>query len=223
MIQVSTRYVPYIVALLVAIGVPTLLHSADRFDVDECEHYAAELARGSESAPDSTSGPGAVRARFLQTASPDGSWAEGTIPLAEGENLRTVVVRSFDAKLLYHWPDGRMLAGDIGSAHADRRAVELLPTDDGELPVHRAYYDALELTSRHAWITAYVLVYRSQPVVNPYLAQLRGAPAQLVTGRRPMWLFIVFGKVRRDLRESAEDAARAWLVDAWRDYRAACG
>jgi hypothetical protein len=69
---------------------------------------------------------------------------------------------------------------------------------------------------------AYLLVYDSRPVSNPYLAQLLSAPLQLVRGRSPMWLFFISGQVEPDLKESAERAARAWLAAAWEHYGSVC-
>ena len=72
-------------------------------------------------------------------------------------------------------------------------------------------------------VIAGLLVYEGSPVETGWLAQLRAAPHQLLTGARPMTLFAVRGDVAEPLLPAAEARARQWLLDSWRNYRLLCG
>jgi hypothetical protein len=227
LIGASTRYLPHIVVLLVLAALPTWLHRTSSLDVEDCADLDALLSMDggevvsaealSEAALESKSL--AQRKLFLSQASADGRWAEGIVPLGEDdEALDFVLVRSFDAKLLYHWPAARLHWEGGKSLRIDRNELETVDS----LPVHRSYYDNLDARSRQHWVVAYLLVYDSRPISNPYLAQLLSAPVQLVRGRSPMWLFFVSGRVDASRRESAEQAARRWLVAAWEHYDSVC-
>jgi DNA polymerase IIIc chi subunit len=72
-------------------------------------------------------------------------------------------------------------------------------------------------------VVAALLVYEGKPVETGWLAQLRAAPQLLLTGARPMTLFAVRGDVAEPLVPAAEQRARQWLRDSWRNYRAICG
>jgi hypothetical protein len=225
LIRTSTRYLPHIVVLFVVAALPTWLHWTSRLDVEDCADPAALLAidgaesRSAESLREAAPGVRlGQREAFLAHASADGRWAEGRIPLAGGEGLDFVVVRSFDAKLLYHWPAARMHWERGGSLRVDRNELETVES----LPVHRSYYDNIDSVSQRRWVVAYLLVYDASPVSNPYLAQLLSAPLQLVRGRTPMWLFFISGRVEASRKESAEQAARRWLVSAWERYASVC-
>lgn len=227
MIQASTRYLPHIVLLIALAALPTWLHRTSRLDVEDCADLDALLSLPGgapvsaealrTASPQEASWP--PRERFLSLASADGRWAEGRIPVdGSDEALDFVVVRSFDPKLLYHWPSGRLHWNNGTSLRVERSELERV----GSLPVHRGYYDSLDAGSRRRWVVAYLLVYEGRPVANPYLAQLLWAPLQLVRGRSPMWLFFASGRVPASLREPAEEAARRWIGAAWERYAAVC-
>jgi hypothetical protein len=51
---------------------------------------------------------------------------------------------------------------------------------------------------------------------------LASAFPRLFSGGRPLTLFAIGGEVRRKDEESAREAAEAWLLSAWDQYRSAC-
>lgn len=214
MIELSTRYVPHIVALVVIATIPTLLHSLGRFDVDDCaapELLLAPPAR--DRAPFLTTGE---RRRF-DSFWGAGNWSAGTLPAAaSGGRLSYLIARSFDPKAVYHWPEARVI-----SVRPGKRGLEEVESQGVRLPVHRAYYEP-DGRSADVALAAYLLIYDSRPVVNPYLAQILSGPRQVVTGRHPMWLFIVYGTVGEPERRDAEQRAHEWLASAWESHRAAC-
>lgn len=221
MIPASSRYVPQIALLLLLTAVPALLHATGRFEVEDCAAPDELFALGDGVLP-AGSGREAVK-RYLRQAAAGGRFSTGQLPLADGSaKLEFVMLRSYDAKLVYHWPAARLTWNARGSQRPDRQALELYASPVGPLPVHRAYFETLEQQGAEAWVVAYLLVYHERPVANPYLAQLRAAPVELVSGRRPMWLFYVSGRVPRDRRDAAEAAAREWLGGVWQRFRSSC-
>lgn len=224
MIRASTRFLPHIVALILAATVPTWLHWTSSFNVDDCADPDALLGglRDARKFERIMAKWPQGRLRFLERASLDGRWAAGRLPVGDGEALDFAIVRSYDAKRVYHLPDGGMHWERGKSMRADRQTVETIEAEDMELPVHRAHYDIVEAQKGNRWVVAYLLVYGSRPVDNPYLEQLLSSPLQLVRGRTPMWLFFVSGQVDPDMEEAAERAAKDWIRDAWMRYEAAC-
>jgi hypothetical protein len=131
--------------------------------------------------------------------------------------LSYVIAHSFDPKAVYHWPESRV----VWEVRPIERRLESVEADGMSIPVHRAYYERDLSRPRHP-LVAYLLVYESRPVRNPYLAQILSAPRQVVTGRRPMWLFIVYGRVPDAQLPETEARAHEWLAESWQRYRAAC-
>lgn len=213
MTRASTRFVPHILVLLVLAGVPTLLHSYGRFDVEDCRNPAAlmVLHNGSQRAS-------WVRERWLERASATREWRQGKRPIpATLHELRTVVVRTYDPKIVYHQPEIALVRG-FG---ADAREVEWIEHAGEALPVHRPYF-GIHSDRPAKVVAAYLLVYRGRPVANPYLAQLLAAPLELASGRSPMTLFFATATVGRGEVELAEEAADRWLAETWSAYRSAC-
>jgi hypothetical protein len=216
LIDVSTRYVPHIVALLLVAAIPTLLHSLGRFDVDDCAVPGRLLAP-----PDPDHAPllSAVERQRFDRSWGAGNWSAGTLPREDhAGRLSYVIARSFDPKAVYHWPESRA----VWEVRPVERRVEEIESEGVRIPVHRAYYEPEGVPPRGFVVVAYLLVYHSRPVANPYLEQILSAPRQVVTGRRPMWLFLVHGRVGVPQRREAEARATEWLASAWESYRAAC-
>lgn len=213
MIEASTRYVPHIAALIVLAAIPTLLHSLGRFDVDDCANSQGLLAPPDV---DHAAMLSAGERHRIDTYWGAGNWSAGTLGgEGPGASLRYVIVRSFDPKTVYHWPEGRVL----DHRHSSRGLEEVEGPGGVQLPVHRAFY---EPRGADTTVVAYLLVYDSQAVANPYLAQILAGPKQVLLGRRPMWLFLVYGEVEKSAREDAEQRAREWLASAWERHRTAC-
>jgi hypothetical protein len=212
LIETSTRFVPHIVALVVLAGIPTVLHSLGRFDVEDCAAPTELLAT-----------PGPDQAPMLSTAERQrfdgfwgaGNWSAGTLPPTHdgGARLQYVIARSYDPKAVYHWPETR-----VEEARPIARGLEDVEGPGERIPVHRAFYEG----AAAPMMIAYLLVYDSEAIANPYLAQILSGPRQVVMGRRPMWLFMVYGKVDESRRADAEARAREWLAAAPERYRAAC-
>ena len=60
------------------------------------------------------------------------------------------------------------------------------------------------------------------PVEDPYLAQLAGVISNLISGGRPLTLFTIGGSATGPFFGAADEAAKAWLVRAWKYYDSIC-
>jgi hypothetical protein len=215
-IGASTRYVPHIVALIAITAVPTLLHHAHRLDVDGCADPSALLVAPGRLAEGA--GPDAARAAHYTKMWGAENWSHGVVPLlSPSSRLESLVVRSFDPKVVYHWPETR-----VASGRPDRRVLQEAGRNGRTLPIHHPFYDSVDSRRGTVRVARYLLAYHAEPVSNAYRAQLLAAPVELVTGRQPMWLFFVYGDVSPEEREEAEEAALDWLFSAWDRYQAAC-
>jgi hypothetical protein len=220
LILASTRYVPHVAVLLALTAVLTLLQARDDHRDDDCANPAALFPVRAAPYDDEHDEKAEKRRRTNQVAAGEsGRWDEGSVELSPGLRLNYTIVRTFEPRRIYHQP-GRNLATDVRTR---REGIEHL--DDGTRPVaiHRLHIETARRAGEGQIVAAYLLVHRGEAVVNPILAQLRGAPFELVSGRRPMTRYLVFARVPPARRAEAEEATRAWLLDAWRRHQAACG
>jgi hypothetical protein len=142
-------------------------------------------------------------------------WSEGSINVpGTPAVLRTTIVRSYDAKKLYHRPEKHL----FDEAAVDFRSSEYLDVEGGAIPIHRAHYS----NPGRANVAAYLLVYESRPVSNPYIAQFAALPLQMLRGPAPMTLFFVSGFAPENQAEAVTAAAKQWLALSWQRYRTSC-
>jgi hypothetical protein len=147
--------------------------------------------------------------RFRAVEWADGAFVETDPPL----QLEFVIVRSYDPKRLYHRPESYFRGRTINA-----QILKSVTRDTKSTPIHVVRYERPDL----AQVVAYLLVYNSKAVGNPYLAQVAAFPSQLLTGAKPMTIFLVFGSAPRTAAQALEDRAAAWLADAWKRYESAC-
>lgn len=207
MIPVSSRYTRPICFSFLPVLAVVVVHSYVGIRSDDCPGSAAvsaELAAGG-----SPSSPG-MRSVFDAF-----DWHDGTLAVPQtSSHLKFAVVRSYDPKKLYHHPE----VAFVREAAATGRGLDWVTVDGENLPIHRAYYSV----KQPAIFVAYVLMYRSQPVSNPYWTQLRSFPAELLTGQRPMTLFFISGTSPESDSEAMQKRAVEWLASSWRKHRASC-
>lgn len=219
MTHVSRRYLPHLLVLMLLLATPLILRQRTGFENDPCREPEALLYTATRPGPTAPEDPDMTRKRsqWLERAAPEGAWAEGAVAVEGADlSLRTLVVRSYDAKLLYHFPEVRFGSGE----QSGRTSVAYVQDDGGpRLPIREVEFD--RAGSFHT-VTAYLLVYGGRAVGNPYLAQLAAAPRQMITGSEPMTLFMVWGLARDEQRAAARAAARDWLLQSWRIYESTC-
>jgi hypothetical protein len=183
----SFRYVPAIVILAAIALVPTLIHSYGGAEAHDDGRSAAAMSTSLAGYSGVATGRNATWGR-RKFGSED--WIERTYS-APGDELRLVVVRSTDAKSLYHHPE---LA--IADETAFDRPRTIFPSERPSMPVH-----VLDPTPGGGARAVYVLEYAGRFVENPVRFQIRTSLEQLVSRRKPMTLFFVI-----DRQEAAADA-----------------
>ncbi len=211
MIRLSKRYQPHLAILLGMALVPVAVHSYVQVRSDDCAHPERLLGVASASTPDPERDAW-VGGRF----DADAWWSGQLEPERDGMSLEYTVIRSYNAKRLYHRADDRLLAPT-----AEARVVEWLDVDGTRIPIHRSFYKQ-SLADGSQYLTAYLLMHEGEAVANGYLAQLKHAPAQLIRGSRLMTLFMVSGEARLQMIGAAEQVAHEWLQSAWENYLLSC-
>jgi hypothetical protein len=207
----SRRFAPHLVALCALALVAVVVHAWIGVDRDDCARPEAFLRPQPGAHADSP------RQRFMSAAFEAVAWREGRI---SSDDVRTSlswsIVRSFQPRKLYYQPETLLYA-----MRPIARGVEWLEEDGARLPVHRAWYRSDPATGA-TLVVAYLLIYRGEPVESGMRAQLRSAPALLVTGAAPMTLLVVGGIASGGEIAETEARARDWLRASWRAYRFAC-
>lgn len=130
--------------------------------------------------------------------------------------LRFRILRSFEPELLYGDPVNFLLQStDFASAEP---TLEWIGSGDDQMPVHEVFAEA----PGAARIGAYMFLYDSRPVADPFLALLSTALERVPTGPRPLTLVTVSVRFSSPLRDTAKQLAEEWLVSAWQHYRSVC-
>jgi len=208
MTRLSLRYVrPLSVCFLLAL-IPVAIHSYFRAEIDDCKVPRAFMPESAQA-----SGSRGSRDAWMREFFQSSQWEEGSF-VRDGMRFDFSIIRSYDAKRLYHRPETSL----VERAIVERRGIEWVRADSGALPIHRAYYSETD----PAIVAAYLLVYRSSPVASPYWAHLRAAPVELLSGRRPMTLFFIQARGSPGSLREVEKAEREWLLSSWEKYRSAC-
>jgi hypothetical protein len=209
MISLSRRYALHAIALLLLPLSPVLIQTYGRYDTDDCAHVQALLGRGPiEGAED-------PRGRWVKDLFSAVQWKEGSLPPGSSSaEFKTAVIRSYDAKKLYHHPESALVRG----ASLKSRGTEWIEVGGESIPIQRVYYDGAD----SATIVAFMLVYGSRPVGNPYVAQFTALGRELRRGRTPMTMFFISGRGPLSQEALMDEQAKKWLADSWQQYRAAC-
>jgi len=208
MTRLSRRYVGPISACLLLALIPVVVHSYLQVEIDDCKAPKALVPEPAQASDSDGSRDAWMRERFQSS-----QWQEGDF-FRYGLRFDFSIIRSYDAKRLYHRPENHL----VQHAVVQRRGIEWVQADSGALPIHRAYYG----DTGPAILVSYLLVYRSSPVANPYWTQLRAAPVELFSGRRPMTLFLIQARGSRSSLPEMEKVEREWLLSLWDRYRTAC-
>ena len=211
MIEVSSRHALAIAILVALATIPGFVHRGGRFLREDCRDPEALLRTDPDAARAAPPAPVALsdapRTRVSVRRFPVG---------ARAGHVDLYVVHAFNPGAMYRPPDLYVLKG----LAATRRTIETLEHGGERLPIHRTDYDPYE--TRNLTLAGHLAVFDSKPVGNPYLAELRAAPSQLVSGRKPVSVFFAHADVQRGAREAGERALRETLASAWDEYRAAC-
>jgi hypothetical protein len=209
MMRLSRQYVAPLSGCLLVALVPVVVHSYLRVEKSDCRNPEALLSVSSPASDAARKRDSWMRERFESA-----QWHEESF-VRDGLRFDVTMIRSYDAKRLYHRPENSLVARSL---LVEKRGIEWAPAASGPLPIHRAYYSNPESDV----LVGYLLVYRSSPVASPYVAQMQAAPVELFAGRYPMTLFFIQGRGSPGSLGKMESIARDWLVSAWAKYRSTC-
>ena len=172
--MIATRFLPAVCVLVALALVPTLLHSYSDGTVPD--------AHSTMTIPDVLAGYAGTRSKrddqWGQRRFDSHDWIERIYRRADDE-VKLSVIRSYDAKALYHHPE---LAVAYGPSYTTSEIVRT--SRRPEIPLH-----VLRTTSGHSAV--YVLLYDGQFVEDPIRFQLALAGKLLFSGRKAMTLFFL--------------------------------
>ncbi len=230
MTRPSARYGVALVALLALSALARVAWIRDARGPDVCR------SPGAIKATSLIPGTVALGERLEALDADTFQWSEGEVanPLSPRSPMQFQIVRSYDAPRLYGNPlrigerTGPGAHDQLASAGArpDRMQpedlrVRELDVDGERVPIHVAW-DHTQAPLGPSRLVAWMFIYENRPVVSPLLRQIAGAAPLVIGGTRPLTLVTVSALAARSTGPRAEDAAMAWLADAWRYVARSC-
>lgn len=188
--MISTRHVPVTCVLVALALVPTVIHSYGGAPPSDGRTAAAVPAVLAEF----QSVPSGRNATWGKRRFDSDDWMERQYNSAAGDEIRLTVVRSLDAKSVYHHPE-LAISDAISFPGVEVRTFEERP----EIPVY-----VLQPAPGVTAAGMYVLHHSDRFVADPIWFQIRTAGELLFTRRQPMTLFFV---LRTATREGENDPA----------------
>jgi Protein of unknown function (DUF3485) len=199
--MMSARYAVGVIGLAVVALVPTVVHNYLGLRVED----GPQLSTLRIDVPGMTTREVArPRGWFINNFQSDDVFERDYVS-ASGSVVRLSIIRSYDAKSLYHHPENAVAYGQGFHTHD---VVQLDETPG--TPVHRLQPEGPEAARR---VALYALRYRGEFVRSPLAFQFGQAWRLLLSGRAPMTL--VFVQTRPPQTAGArEDAERRVLTAA---------
>jgi len=171
--MISTRFLPIVSGLVAVTLVPTFIHSYS--------DSAVRDGRTTTSIPMSLAGytgaPSGRNATWGQRRFESEDWTERLYRSGRNE-VKLTVVRSYDAKALYHHPE--LAVTESNFIRTEVKQFDQRP----DVPVHVLYSD-------RGGVSLYALHYDRAFVQDPIRFQLRTAGELLFSGRKAMTLFFL--------------------------------
>lgn len=203
--MISTRYAAAVAVLLGLALVPTAIHSYwGAVTTDGLTARAIAPAFGPIRSTPTQRRPG-----WVQNAFESSDWIERVYHV-DGRDVTFFAGRSYDAKRLYHHPELALLRG---TETASRGVVRASARPD--IPLHLLSTAVKERRG----IGVYALLYDGRFIENPVLFQLRTSAELLVSGRKPMTLFLASDLAGDPSRIDEAPATRV-LLDAIASFEA---
>ena len=172
--MISTRFLPVLCALTAVTLVPTLIHSYSEMRISD----GRSLAAIPESLTGYSGNPSDRNETWGQRRFGSDDWIE-RVYRSGSDEVKLTVIRSYDAKSLYHHPELAVSYGPSYNASEVKRFA-LRP----DVPVHVLYAPSRT-------VVMYALLYGDRFVEDPIRFQLGLAGELLFGGRRPMTLFFL--------------------------------
>jgi hypothetical protein len=199
--MISARYaLPLCVVLALAL-VPTLIHSYGK-DVNTDGRSTAKIPTtlaGYDSVPGQRNANWGMR-RFQSE-----DWVERDYKNGRGDKLIVTVVRSFDAKSLYHHPE--LAVAYHRTSFVDENIVRLPRRP--EIPIH-----VLDPAPGERTASVYALHYDDRFIDDPLIFQLRSVGELLFSRRKPMTLFFVLDEDATEQQDAEQSSSITLLFAA---------
>ena len=208
--MISLRYVPASCLLLALALIPTIIHSYSPVpDADIRVTSAIPMVLADHAATPSERNANWGKRRFDSD-----DWMERVYGDRAGrDSLRLTVIRSYDAKRLYHHPELAITYPQASFVGEEIRRFDQHP----DIPVH-----VLKPGPGEGGAAFYALHYDTRFVDNPIAFQIRTAGELLFSRRKPMTLFFVFDRSAAD-QASGGSSALTLLFSAIEAFRGGQG
>lgn len=174
--MISSRYAGVVALLLMLALVPTAIHSY--WGVTATDGLTTRAIESALAGAPST--PTARKPAWVLNNLDSVDWTERVYKV-NGEDVTLFAGRSYDAKRLYHHPELALMRGTETAAAGVMRTSA---RPDVPLHVLRTARDG------RSGVAVYALLYEGRFVDNPIAFQVRAAAELLVSGRKPMTLFL---------------------------------
>ena len=171
--MISTRFLPIVCGLVAITLVPTFIHSYS----DSAVHDSRTTGSIPMTLAGYTGAASGRNATWGQRRFDSDDWTE-RVYRSSGDEVRLTVVRSYDAKALYHHPELAVTESNFIKTELRRFAQR------PDTPVHVLYADS-------GGVALYALHYDNAFVQDPIRFQLRTAGELLLSGRKAMTLFFM--------------------------------
>jgi hypothetical protein len=204
----SSRFAWAILSVALIAGVPVAVHTLRLADRDDCAHpeLLHPLTFSNVSDLEEPKAP----ANPMTITSVRGTvTAAGSVP-----PLRFAIERKFEPAGISRKPSESV----VHEMEISRKELTWFERGDSRVPIHWVS----ESQRNGIRFASYLFIYDLEPTASPRTSVLASAFPRLFTGGRPLTLFAIGGEVRRKDEESAREAAEAWLLSAWDQYRSAC-
>ena len=196
--MISPRYAAPVAILLALALIPTVIHSYwGAVSTDRVTTTAIP-----ETLDAMVSTPTQRKPAWVKNTFDSEDWVERTYRVGAQEVV-LFAGRSYDAKRLYHHPELALLRGtETSPAGITRLAAR------PDIPLHLL---KAERKGRRG-LVAYALLYDGRFVENPIAFQLRTSAELLVSGRKPMTLFLASDQAGDPARPADAPATRVLLA-----------
>jgi hypothetical protein len=204
----SSRFAWAILVVVLMAGVPVAIHTLRLDDRDDCAHPELLNPMIFSNVSDFEEPKGPAKPLTLSSVQGQVTTADSVPP------LRFSIIRTFGPAGIIAKPSESIVhAMEIG-----RKELTWFVRGDSRIPIHWVS------ESRRAGIrfASYFFIYDAEPTAAPRTSVLTSAFPRLFTGARPLTLFAIGGEVRIKREKAAREAAEAWLLSAWDQYRSAC-
>jgi len=215
-IPISPRYALPLLGLLLLALIPAVIQQLNPRRIDSCK--MPEALKATSLIPGAQARGERLEKRNRNVI----QWSEGEIEveveMKPGRRRRPElgfqIIRTYDARPIYERPVSLV----EGAPEPEQHFIRQQQTAAGTVPIHVV----VDKTGRQGRVIAYLFVYDDEPVAMPFWSQAKNVFRELVTGARPLTLFLVDAKAAGRPTQAVADRATEWLGGAWEYFDEMC-